>query len=196
MYIYITVLLVLCVNSISSYVITETEEPTIDYIDDQAEGSQYIIPNGYVNARKPGPDPAQHVEPSKTYLKKDIGKPNELEHKLSTNDRNKILKAAEKYHDNGAPGKFSSADVLGKFQSSIPYYVTKNDDIISAGDVGSLGSLGAVNSGGSLPSSLGSQKMNFSMGNYMKYLTRNSSVSTADMYKYVSDFHALINPLQ
>ncbi|KAL1449594.1 hypothetical protein WDU94_002085 [Cyamophila willieti] len=51
------------------------------------------------------------------------------------------------------------------------------------GDVSKLGSMANMASLSNM--GVGAPKMNFTLGSYMKYLTRNSSLTPADMYKYV-----------
>lgn len=87
-----------------------------------------------------------------------------------------------------------NGQLFNKYKNGIPYYVTKNDDILGAGDLGTLPNVGQFSgmaplpNSGSLPNmgNLGGEKLNFTLGNYMKHLTKNSSLTTADVYKYVS----------
>uniref|UniRef100_A0A8D8VSH3 Uncharacterized protein n=1 Tax=Cacopsylla melanoneura TaxID=428564 RepID=A0A8D8VSH3_9HEMI len=208
MYFKVGLVLLISINSISSYVITETVPTVNDYNENQPDTpSQPHIKQYYPTGALD--DVSDFGEDIKTYPKD--SKTNEFEPKLNPVDvTNVVLKEnKQKYgkHPYGLQGK--DADTLGKFQG-IPYYVTKNNDIIGASDVniGTLGqtgaNLGPLANLGSFPnigdmSKLGSMvnmeslanmgagapKMNFTLGSYMKYLTKNSSLTPADMYKYV-----------
>ncbi|XP_008476866.1 uncharacterized protein LOC103513797, partial [Diaphorina citri] len=197
---YIPVLVLFFVNSISSYVINGTERTdSLDKTAYKSAYNQYKLSEELHNVKILTENDPEHGNFDKGYVKNHAksggaSEPQGSTKSLSATDLNKLLaKANDKYSTglNGVPntGGVPNTDILGKYQSSIPYFVTKNDNIIGLSDV-NMGTLpggplrGAVPNVG-LPNGLGGGKMNFSMGTYMKYLTRNSSLSPSDMYKYV-----------